>query len=85
MPGDFSHPTANYRRGMPIVDVTCGHLDPPGIDLLIEVRSKWFASREENRQDRCDRLCQAVIAVIRRFVCGLPACFLRWASDESGL
>jgi hypothetical protein len=37
-----------------------GHLDPPGLDLLVEVHSKWFASRAETRQERCDQLCRAV-------------------------
>jgi len=25
-----------------------------GLDDVVEVRSKWFASRAENRQERCD-------------------------------
>jgi hypothetical protein len=30
--------------------------DVSGLDVLIEVRSKWFASRESSRQERCDQL-----------------------------
>ena len=36
--------------------------DSGGLDLVVEVRSKWFASRAEGRQERCDRLCDAVVA-----------------------
>lgn len=34
--------------------------DVSGLDVLIEVRSKWFASRADNRQERTDQLCSAV-------------------------
>ena len=37
-----------------------GPYDSGGLDLVVEVRSKWFASRVEVRQERCDRLCDAV-------------------------
>ena len=37
-----------------------GSHDLSGLDVLIEVRSKWFASRAENRQERTDQLCAAV-------------------------
>ncbi|WP_410657097.1 hypothetical protein [Amycolatopsis sp. lyj-112] len=33
-----------------------GPYDRFGLDLLIEVRSKWFPSRADNRQDRVDLL-----------------------------
>lgn len=33
-----------------------GPHDVSGLDVLVEVRSKWFASREASRQERCDRL-----------------------------
>lgn len=38
--------------------------DVSSLDVLVEVRSKWFASRAESRQERCDRLCDAVIEAI---------------------
>lgn len=39
-----------------------GPLDSTGMDLVIEVRSKWFESRARNRQDRVDDLCAAIAA-----------------------
>ncbi|WP_068018457.1 hypothetical protein [Nocardia mexicana] len=33
-----------------------GPFDRSGLDVVIEVRSKWFASRADNRQERCERL-----------------------------
>lgn len=33
-----------------------GPHDVSGVDVLVEVRSKWFASRESSRQERCDQL-----------------------------
>lgn len=38
-----------------------GPYDSGGSDIVVEVRSKWFASRAESRQGRCDRLCAAVV------------------------
>lgn len=38
-----------------------GRYDFGGLDIVVEVRSKWFASRAETRQERCDRLCDAVV------------------------
>jgi len=38
-----------------------GPYDVSGLDVVIEVRSKWFASRAENRQERCDQLCEAIV------------------------
>ena len=37
-----------------------GPFDTGGLDLVVEVRSKWFESRAVNRQDRVDNLCKAV-------------------------
>jgi hypothetical protein len=37
-----------------------GPFDSTGMDLVVEVRSKFFESRAANRQDRVDRLCAAV-------------------------
>nr|WP_300047471.1 hypothetical protein [uncultured Nocardioides sp.] len=41
-----------------------GPNDFGGLDIVVEVRSKWFASRAETRQERCDRLCDAVVEAI---------------------
>lgn len=38
-----------------------GPYDLGGLDIVVEVRSKWFASRAETRQERCDRLWGAVV------------------------
>ena len=38
-----------------------GLYDSCGLDLVVEVRSKWFASRAETRQDRCDQLRAAIV------------------------
>ncbi len=35
--------------------------DSADLDLLIEVRSKWFATRAEDRHERCERLRDAVL------------------------
>jgi hypothetical protein len=37
-----------------------GPHDTPDLDVLIQVRSKWFASRAEDRDQRCARLRDAV-------------------------
>jgi len=34
--------------------------DTGGLDVVVEVRSKWFESRAENRQQRCDQLYDTV-------------------------
>ncbi|MFJ6656803.1 hypothetical protein ACIQNG_10620 [Streptomyces sp. NPDC091377] len=39
-----------------------GPLDRSGLDVVIEVRSKWFESRAANRQERVDGLWEAVRA-----------------------
>jgi hypothetical protein len=41
-----------------------GPFDISGMDLVVEVRSKWFESRAANRQDRVDGLCVAVEEVV---------------------
>ena len=38
-----------------------GPYDSGGLDVVVEVRSKWFASRADSRQERCDRLRDAVV------------------------
>ena len=41
-----------------------GPRDSGGLDVVIEVRSKWSESRAANRQQRCDELCQRVVDAI---------------------
>ena len=38
-----------------------GPYDVSSLDVLVEVRSKWFASRAESRQERCDQLCDVIV------------------------
>lgn len=38
-----------------------GPYDAGGLDLVIEVLSRWTASRAETRDERCRRLCRAVV------------------------
>ena len=35
--------------------------DHAGLDILLEVRSRWFASRADDRQERCARLRDAIV------------------------
>ncbi|MGI5504502.1 hypothetical protein [Lentzea sp. CA-135723] len=39
-----------------------GPFDSTGMDLVVEVRSKYFESRVVNRQARADDLCEAIVA-----------------------
>ena len=48
-----------------------GPHDSSGLDVTIEVRSKWFASRAENRQERCDAILAAVTAALGRLEVGV--------------
>ena len=41
-----------------------GPHDVGGLDVVVEVRSKWFASRAGNRQERCDQIRDAVLVLI---------------------
>lgn len=61
-------PEEPYDRALQPGDVELrfharGPYDVSGLDFVVEVRSKWFASRAENRQERCDQLCAAVSEV----------------------
>ena len=38
-----------------------GPYDAGGLDLVIEVRSRWFPSRADTRDERCRTLCRAVV------------------------
>lgn len=61
-----------------------GPADVSGLDVLIEIRSKWFASRAENRQQRCDSVLRAVADAISPLSAGvylsLPAA--AWSQTE---
>ncbi|MFD7847604.1 hypothetical protein ACWEOI_19590 [Nocardia sp. NPDC004340] len=60
-----------------------GKFDRSGLDVVIEIRSKYFASRADNRQERCDRL----LADIEKFVDATIGVYLTlpvaaWAQSE---
>lgn len=41
-----------------------GPYDVGGLDILVEIHSKWSASRAETRQERCDQLCEAIAGAV---------------------
>jgi hypothetical protein len=61
-----------------------GPYDLSGLDLVVEVRSKWFASRAETRQERCDRLCDAICQAVGTSSVGvyLALAVAAWAQGE---
>lgn len=72
-PGDVEirfHPTGQY--------------DVSGLDVVAEVRSKWFPSRAETRQARCDRLRDAIVDVAGTSSVGvyLSLPVAAWSQDE---
>ncbi|MDR2988778.1 MAG: hypothetical protein LBV34_28475 [Nocardiopsaceae bacterium] len=62
-----------------------GPYDVCGLDIVVEVRSKWFASRAENRQQRCDQLCEAIaeVAGTRRVGVYMSLPVAGWAQGAS--
>lgn len=49
------------------VEIRChalGKYDLSGLDFVVEVRSKWFKSRADNRQERCDGLRDILADVV---------------------
>jgi len=48
-----------------------GAFDASGLDVVVEVRSKWFASRAETRQERVDQICDAIRAEVGPFSVGV--------------
>lgn len=58
--------------------------DSPDLDLLIEVRSKWFASRADDADDRCSRLRDAVLEAVGQLSVGvyLSLPVAGWAQTE---
>lgn len=61
-----------------------GPLDRSGLDVVIEVRSKWFDSRARNRQDRVDQLHRDVAAAtgLENFGIYLSLPIAAWAQSE---
>lgn len=41
-----------------------GPFDASGLDIVVEVRSKWFASRAETKQERVDQIRDAIRAEV---------------------
>lgn len=52
-PGDVE---VRFRAG--------GPRDVRGLDVVVEVRSKWFESRAADRDERCERLCAALVEAL---------------------
>lgn len=61
-----------------------GPFDVGGLDIVVEVRSKWFASRAENRQQRCDQLSEAIAKAAGTNSVGvcLSLPVAAWSQDE---
>jgi hypothetical protein len=61
-----------------------GPFDRSGLDVVIEVRSKWFESRDRNRQDRVDQLHRDVAAAtgLENFGVYLSLPVAAWAQSE---
>ncbi|KUF16759.1 hypothetical protein [Streptomyces silvensis] len=61
-----------------------GPLDRSGLDVVIEVRSKYFESRAENRQERVDELHEAVTAAtgLRDFGIYLSLPVAAWSQGD---
>ncbi|EFL34014.1 predicted protein [Streptomyces viridochromogenes DSM 40736] len=61
-----------------------GPLDRGGLDLVIEVRSKWFESRAANRQERVDVLHDSVAAAtgLRDFGVYLSLPVAAWSQGD---
>jgi hypothetical protein len=61
-----------------------GPYDVAGLDVLVEVRSKWFASRADNRQERCDGLQEALAAGVEGLSLGvyLELPVAAWSQSE---
>ncbi|WP_280319453.1 nitroreductase family protein [Nocardia wallacei] len=61
-----------------------GPFDRSGLDAVIEVKSKWFASRAENRQERCELLHRSVEAAtgLRKFGIYLSLPVAAWEQSD---
>ena len=58
--------------------------DSADLDLVVEVRSKWFSSRAENRNERCERLRGAILEAMGPISVGvyLSLPVAGWAQSE---
>ncbi len=61
-----------------------GPFDRSGLDVVIEVRSKWFESRAADRQERVDRLHEDISEAtgLRDFGIYLSLPVAAWAQDD---
>jgi hypothetical protein len=61
-----------------------GPHDVSGLDMVVEVRSKWFESRARNRQQRCDQLRELLVeaAGTRRIGVYLSLPVAAWSQGE---
>ena len=41
-----------------------GLYDVSSLEVVVEIRSKWFPSRAETREERCDQLCDAIVEMV---------------------
>ena len=56
---------------VPLLFRPAGPDDMSGLDVLIEVRSKWFASRADNVQERTDELGSALADSLKDLAFGV--------------
>lgn len=63
---------------------TRGPYDPSGLDIPVEVHSKWLTSRAETRQERCAQLCEAIVETVQTQTVGvyLALPVAAWAQGE---
>ena len=61
-----------------------GPRDVGELDVVIEVRSTWFPSRGETREERCDQICAAVTEVIEPLSVGVYLSLPVAAWSQSG-
>ncbi|WP_052863106.1 hypothetical protein [Streptomyces niger] len=61
-----------------------GPLDRSGLDVVVEVRSKWFESRAADRQERTDRLHAALASAtgLREFGVYLSLPVAAWSQGD---
>ena len=61
-----------------------GPYDVGGLDVVVEVRSKWFESRAQDRLQRCDRLCAVIVDALGTSSVGvyLTLPVAAWAQGE---
>jgi hypothetical protein len=82
-------PEEPYDQELKLGDVeirfrTRGPYDPSGLDILVEVHSKWLTSRAETRQERCAQLCETIVETVQTQTVGvyLALPVAAWAQGE---